>query len=278
MAQATTMVGSGNYLEQVLLQAHSLLELAMSRQEVGEPRHLTVRIAPTDQAVLAAAEELTASARHELIAVLPQRRMSPTCLQVMNGSLNAVVKRGVKVRLLWSPDSVGLTRESWFTDAVTPEVELRVATCSQEEIIIVDGASAIVHGAQPEHNYAIILHQPAIANALQTLLNSIWDTAAPAPRGGETDEQPTARVLGCLARGQTDESAARELGVSVRTYRRYVARIMQDIGATSRFQAGVLAGQLGLVTPQQPTPVPAAALPTRLPAIAPRLAAAVASG
>ncbi|GAA1344255.1 helix-turn-helix transcriptional regulator [Saccharothrix algeriensis] len=234
-------------LEQVLLQAHSLLELAMS-QEVGQPRHLTVRIAPTDQAVLAAAEELTASARHELVAVLPQRRMSPACLQVMNGSLNAVVKRGVKVRLLWSPDSVGITREPWFADAVTPEVELRVANCSREEIIIVDGNAAIVHGAQPDHDYAIILHQPAIANALQTLMNSIWDTAIPAPRGRDgVDEAPTAKVLGCLASGQTDESAARELGVSVRTYRRYVARIMQDIGATSRFQAGVLAGRLGLV-------------------------------
>lgn len=247
MAHATA-ADEHSDLKQVLLQAHSLLGLAMSLQGIGEPRHLTVRIAPDDPAVLAAAEELTAAAQHELVAVLPQQRMSPACLRVMNNSLNAVVKRGVRVRLLWSPDSVGLTRKSWFADAVTPEVELRVAECATEEIIVVDGNAAIVHGTQPDHNYAIILHQPVIASALQTLLDTIWKTACPAPRRlGRDADLPTARVLRCLASGQTDDTAAREMGISVRTYRRYVARIMQDLGATSRFQAGMIASRLGML-------------------------------
>ncbi|GGQ06375.1 helix-turn-helix transcriptional regulator [Streptosporangium pseudovulgare] len=236
-------------LAQVLRQAHSLLATAMSRSGVGEPQPLMVRIAPTDRSVLAAAEELTATAQRELVAVLPQQRMSPACLQVMNGSLKAVVRRGVRVRLLWSPDSVGITRKGWFAEAVTPEVELRVAECSREEIIIVDGNAAIVHGSRPDRDYAIILHQPIIAGALQTLLDTIWATASPAPRHLDMDDDRfTSHVLTYLAGGHTDEAAARELGVSVRTYRRYVARIMQDIGATSRFQAGVLAGRLGMLT------------------------------
>ncbi|NEE20393.1 response regulator transcription factor, partial [Streptomyces sp. SID7499] len=45
----------------------------------------------------------------------------------------------------------------------------------------------------------------------------------------------------------TDEVAARELTVSVRTYRRYVAEIMTLLDATSRFQAGVRAAELGLL-------------------------------
>lgn len=41
-----------------------------------------------------------------------------------------------------------------------------------------------------------------------------------------------------LSAGLTDESAARRLGLSVRTYRRRVAALMSLRGNESRFQAG----------------------------------------
>jgi DNA-binding NarL/FixJ family response regulator len=44
----------------------------------------------------------------------------------------------------------------------------------------------------------------------------------------------------------TDETAARRLGTSLRTYRRRVAELMAALEAGSRFQAGVRAGELGL--------------------------------
>ena len=55
------------------------------------------------------------------------------------------------------------------------------------------------------------------------------------------------RVLELLAAGGKDESAARTLGLGVRTYRRRVAELMAALGAESRFQAGVRARELGLV-------------------------------
>ncbi|MCT7356788.1 helix-turn-helix transcriptional regulator, partial [Streptomyces sp. 15-116A] len=55
------------------------------------------------------------------------------------------------------------------------------------------------------------------------------------------------QVLERLRSGQTDASAARELGVSLRTYRRHVAEIMRVLGAGSRFQAGARAVELGLL-------------------------------
>jgi DNA-binding NarL/FixJ family response regulator len=41
--------------------------------------------------------------------------------------------------------------------------------------------------------------------------------------------------------------AARELNVSLRTYRRHVAEILRELGASSRFQAGARAVELGLM-------------------------------
>lgn len=54
-------------------------------------------------------------------------------------------------------------------------------------------------------------------------------------------------VLRQLALGTKDETAAREMGLALRTYRRMVARLMDSLDARSRFQAGYLAGQRGLL-------------------------------
>ena len=57
----------------------------------------------------------------------------------------------------------------------------------------------------------------------------------------------TRRILEQLCAGRTDDVAAREIDVSLRTYRRHVADIMRELGATSRFQAGARAVELGLL-------------------------------
>ena len=54
-------------------------------------------------------------------------------------------------------------------------------------------------------------------------------------------------LLDALASGSKDEAAARALGMSLRTYRRRVAELMAAVGATSRFQAGLRARELGLI-------------------------------
>ncbi|WP_144276673.1 response regulator transcription factor [Parenemella sanctibonifatiensis] len=46
-------------------------------------------------------------------------------------------------------------------------------------------------------------------------------------------------VAALLAEGLTDTAAARRLGITDRQFRRHVAQLMDELGATSRFQAGV---------------------------------------
>ncbi len=50
-----------------------------------------------------------------------------------------------------------------------------------------------------------------------------------------------------LRSGVTDDVAARKLGVSTRTVRRRVAAVMDLLGASSRFEAGVRAVEAGWV-------------------------------
>jgi DNA-binding NarL/FixJ family response regulator len=51
-----------------------------------------------------------------------------------------------------------------------------------------------------------------------------------------------AEIVRLLARGALDESIARQLQVSVRTVRAEVAAILSELGAASRFEAGVRYG------------------------------------
>ena len=55
------------------------------------------------------------------------------------------------------------------------------------------------------------------------------------------------QILCYLALGHTDEQIARRLSLSVRTVRRRIARVMEELDAASRFAAGVKATRDGLI-------------------------------
>jgi DNA-binding NarL/FixJ family response regulator len=96
-----------------------------------------------------------------------------------------------------------------------------------------------------------MMRNPAMMKTLCALFADSWGAAAPlrpVPMLDNPRQRDTARmILAALRDGHTDDVAARELGMSVRTYRRYVADFMRDVDATSRFQAGVRAAQLRLL-------------------------------
>jgi DNA-binding NarL/FixJ family response regulator len=54
-------------------------------------------------------------------------------------------------------------------------------------------------------------------------------------------------VLELLQLGMKDETIARQLGVSLRTVRRRIAALMDDLGVDTRFQAGLEAARRGLI-------------------------------
>ncbi|MDX6281300.1 MAG: hypothetical protein QOH03_2371, partial [Kribbellaceae bacterium] len=56
------------------------------------------------------------------------------------------------------------------------------------------------------------------------------------------------QLLALAAAGLTDQAIARRLGVAQRTVERRMQRILKALDATTRFQAGLRAGQRGLLT------------------------------
>lgn len=128
-------------------------------------------------------------------------------------------------------------------------LDIRVARMPFLEAVIADGRAAVMctdRGGQTS-----LVRAKVVTESLLALFGSAWRTAAPLGAGAEPDRSErsryAARILRRLYAGVTDEVAARELRISVRTYRRYVAEILDSLGTKSRFQAGVLAADAGLL-------------------------------
>ncbi|MBG0827818.1 helix-turn-helix transcriptional regulator [Planomonospora sp. ID67723] len=99
-------------------------------------------------------------------------------------------------------------------------------------------------GALAENAYNFHLVRACVVVAsLRTLFEELWARAAPLPWSRPRDG--AVRVLRLAAQGVSDEVIARQLGISVRTVRARFAEAMAELGAQSRFQAGVEAARRG---------------------------------
>ena len=94
----------------------------------------------------------------------------------------------------------------------------------------------------------LVVREHSLVGALAALFESVWERAMTVPGIGASDDDPGGQrrlLLHQLTRGAKDEQIARALGVSLRTVRRRIAEIMDELGAESRFQAGVEAVRRG---------------------------------
>ena len=129
--------------------------------------------------------------------------------------------------------------------------QVRVSRDDLNETIIIDRRFAILAGDLHDgvRSYGVVTEVAVVEN-VQSLFDAAWRSATDLAVYDAQHADLTAlapRVLELLASGCKDETAARALGLGVRTYRRRVAELMTALGAESRFQAGARARELGLI-------------------------------
>ncbi|MEU4542506.1 helix-turn-helix transcriptional regulator [Nonomuraea dietziae] len=111
----------------------------------------------------------------------------------------------------------------------------------------VAGLPAAWGGNLPDHAYNFyVVRAPIVVGVLRSLFEELWARAMPLPWGRKADG--VVQVLRLAAQGMCDDSIARHLGVSVRTVRARFADAMAELGAQSRFHAGVEAARRGWLT------------------------------
>lgn len=109
-------------------------------------------------------------------------------------------------------------------------------------------ACLVLHGDErrPDPMGLRINSSPALELLIRTF-DVLWTLAAPIsvnPAVDELDERDRA-ILTLMGMGATDDTIARRLGMSRRTVVRRTARLLERLGASTRFQAGVQAIRRG---------------------------------
>jgi DNA-binding NarL/FixJ family response regulator len=214
--------------------------------EVRGERELRLRAAP-----------LFASAGTEMSCAAPDLRTWAVLHESAPGapavpSWVPKVPAGFRTRKLYSPSVLLDPRAAAHVERLEAYgAEIRITTAPLHETMLVDRRAVIMAGdpAERPRRYRVVT-APEVVHAVAALFDEAWRAAVDRRTyelslAGLRDLAPA--LLDALASGSKDEAAARALGMSLRTYRRRVAELMAAVGATSRFQAGLRARDLGLV-------------------------------
>ncbi|MER5638827.1 LuxR C-terminal-related transcriptional regulator [Kitasatospora sp. NPDC002227] len=131
-------------------------------------------------------------------------------------------------------------------------VQVRVAPGHLPSMVALDAELAILQITGPGGRPQVLLARGEAAGALHQFHRALWDQALELTRIHRTPaavvlDETQSKVLHKLCAGMKDETAARQLNVSVRTYRRHVATILNSLSVGSRFEAGLKVAELGLV-------------------------------
>ncbi len=162
------------------------------------------------------------------------------------------IPAGVTLRKLYRPSALlDPSLSQHLHTMVERGAGVRISDEAINETIILDRKTVILAGDASfgERSYSIIT-VPEVVHGVLSLFDAAWRAATDfAVYDNDAAElrRLAPSILDHLNTGATDEVAARALGLSVRTYRRRVAELMSALGATSRFQAGARAQELGLI-------------------------------
>ena len=139
-----------------------------------------------------------------------------------------------------APDIIRARAEAGEQVRIVAEVPSRISVLGSTAAVMSDrwGVSS---------GRRLVVREESLVGALSALFDALWERAMAVP-GLDVGVDLTGQrrlLLHQLTLGAKDEQIARALGVSLRTVRRRIADIMDELGAESRFQAGVEAVRRG---------------------------------
>ncbi|KRE40869.1 helix-turn-helix transcriptional regulator [Knoellia sp. Soil729] len=133
-------------------------------------------------------------------------------------------------------------------------IDVRLTPHLAFSVLAVDRTVAVIDIShlEPGGGGSLFVQQRQLASALMDMCLGLAALATPLPRTprGPSLKRLTDRdgqIIALLAAGASDVTIARQLTVSQRTVERRIRSIMEELGATTRFQAGTAAVQRGFL-------------------------------
>ncbi|WP_049574228.1 helix-turn-helix domain-containing protein [Streptomyces sp. SBT349] len=199
-------------------------------------------------------EDLTFFAREEILSVEPR----PDVTSEQSGHLRALdlraLRRGVRRRMVVLASALDhAPARTRLAELATHGARIRVAPEVSFHVVAYDGKAALMPQDPCDIGRgALLVHGGVLLTSMVGLFEKIWDQAEDVsvelsgPAGTEVGlSTAELQVLTLMCTVGKDETGARDLGVSVRTYRRHIADLMRRLGASTRAQAALLARERG---------------------------------
>ncbi|WP_162605374.1 helix-turn-helix domain-containing protein [Jiangella ureilytica] len=164
-----------------------------------------------------------------------------------------ILARGVTCKAIY--DRAALERSPLAADAILRYVEAgeqaRVTSRLPLKLATFDRKLAFVPQSlnQRDVSGAIVVHPCSLLDVLLYVFDELWERATPLTAVREPDAvvpgPDDRRLLALLASGMKDQAIANHLEWSYRTTRRRIAVLLEELGAETRFQAGLAAARRG---------------------------------
>lgn len=203
--------------------------------------------------------EITAAARRcrkEAVTIQPGGGRSAKTLEAAIERDRAMLENGVSMRVLYQHAARASAATRRYVRLVTDGgAKVRTTAELPDRLIIFDRERAFVPIPVPRQGGgppgAVVVEEPALVAYLHKGFEGWWQAGIDFDPDRALDDRPVDDLRGAILRlmalGHKDDTVAHRVGMSTRTVRKYITAIANELGATSRFQAGVCAAYLGLV-------------------------------
>jgi DNA-binding CsgD family transcriptional regulator len=205
-----------------------------------------IQIVVGREGIIAARREICNGAKKEICAfdkppyVQPRPNATAVALDEMSPEWQAL-ERGCRLRGIYHPgfDSDRLAELALFAEKGE---QSRTAPVPMK-LILVDAQVALIPSMRSyypgQELRASITRHPMLVEALQWLFETVWDASVPIVTSGFSENDPRRQMLiSLLMTGSTDSAIATQLGINVRSVRRWIAELMDELGVTTRLQLG----------------------------------------
>ncbi|MDH6137905.1 DNA-binding CsgD family transcriptional regulator/sugar-specific transcriptional regulator TrmB [Kitasatospora sp. MAA4] len=198
-------------------------------------------------------DDLAFFARDEIMALQPGGAYLPDTIEAARPVDVRLLRRGLTMRTIVEAAAVEDPLTAAYLNELTRiGARVRVAAAPMERLLIFDRSIAVVPiDPVTSARGALVVRQAGLVTNMIGLFESTWANARDLADvvSSETAEAPLTsterQVLAILTRVDKDEIGAREMGVSLRTFRGHVAGVMVRLEASNRFQAALLAKERG---------------------------------
>lgn len=255
-----------------LLTDRRLSELHHELQQVTRPHHLVAELRAEQGAhtpsgggvermtnlaqIRNRIDDLAFFAREEILSVEPYKALTPANIEHARPLDKRCLRRGVHIRsvvlkeALDDPPTAAYLRELSAQGA-----SIRAASDIAERILVYDRHTALVPADPADTSRgALVAQESGLVASILSLFDKIWSQATdlsqlladPTP-DAITLSPMELEVLKSMCRVTKDEIGARQLGISLRTYRRHVADVLRHLNATNRPHAALLARERGWI-------------------------------